>query len=209
MRVAASKIIAKNIRLDDHVERVAELAAALAEALGQPEREVSRIRLAAKLHDIGKAAVPPGVLEKIGPLNQHDWVAIRRHPVIGEYIVMAARNPQQIAELIRASHERTDGQGYPDGLAGDDIPLGSRIIAVCDAFDAMTNDRAYRSAMSPKAALVELQRHSGTQFDVLAVAVFCAERHRASQIRPATAIATSDAMLAGASATPATQSRWS
>ena len=159
--------------LDDHVKRVSKLSGALAEALDQPEREVARVRLAAKLHDIGKNAIPAEILDKPGALDEREWRHIRRHPVIGERIVLAAPALAATAPLIRSSHERFDGQGYPDGLAGQDIPLGSRIIAVCDAFDAMTSDRLYRRAIGVDAALAELKQHAGTQFDATIVDTFC------------------------------------
>jgi diguanylate cyclase (GGDEF)-like protein len=159
--------------LDDHVERVAELAGALAQALGQPEHEVRRIRLAARLHDVGKTAIPAEILNKPGPLDEREWEFVRRHPLIGERIVMAAPALANTAELIRSSHERIDGHGYPDGLAGENIPLGSRIICVCDSFDAMTSDRRYRRPIGIDAALEELKRNAGTQFDATVVSVFC------------------------------------
>jgi diguanylate cyclase (GGDEF)-like protein len=166
-------ITEQNISLDDHVERVSELAGALAVALGQPEHEVQRIHLAARLHDVGKTAIPAAILDKPGPLDEHEWEFICRHPLIGERIVLAAPALANTAELIRSSHERIDGQGYPDGLKGNDIPLGSRIILVCDAFDAMTSDRAYRRAIGVDAALTELKRHAGTQFDTTVLEAFC------------------------------------
>jgi diguanylate cyclase (GGDEF)-like protein len=168
--------------IDEHVERVSTLAAAVAETLGEPEYEVLRIRQAARLHDVGKAAIPAAILEKPGPLDEREWEFMRRHPLIGERIALAAPALATTAALIRSSHERVDGHGYPDGLAGADIPLGSRIIAVCDAFDAMTSDRPYRQAMSVDAALAELHGSAGTQFDPAVVEAFCtaaARRHSA------------------------------
>jgi diguanylate cyclase (GGDEF)-like protein len=166
----------QHVALDDHVDRVdrvSELAGALASARGEPASEVARIQLAGRLHDIGKAAIPAAVLDKPGPLTDREWEFVRRHPAIGERIVLAAPALANTAEIIRSSHERIDGHGYPDGLAGDDIPIGSRIIAVCDAFDAMTSERPYRPAMSTDAALLELKRNAGTQFDATIVEEFC------------------------------------
>jgi diguanylate cyclase (GGDEF)-like protein len=162
----------QNIDLDEHVERVSELAGAMAEALGEPDHEVRLVRLAGRLHDVGKTAIPATILDKPGPLTEQEREFIRRHPAIGERIVLAAPALADTAPLIRSSHERFDGSGYPDRLSGEDIPLGSRIIAVCDAFDAMTSERAYRRAMSRQAALEELERNSGTQFDAAVVAAF-------------------------------------
>ena len=166
-------ITEQDICLDEHVERVSELAGAVAEALGMPEHEVRLVRLAGRLHDVGKTAVPAAILDKPGPLDEQEWKFMRRHPAIGERIVMAAPALAGTAPLIRSSHERIDGGGYPDGLTGKDIPMGSRIIAVCDAFDAMTSKRLYRRPMSTGAALEELKRHAGTQFDAEVVEAFC------------------------------------
>jgi HD-GYP domain-containing protein (c-di-GMP phosphodiesterase class II) len=113
------------------------------------------------------------VLHKPGPLSDEEWEFMRRHPVIGERILSAAPALAQAAKLVRASHERFDGRGYPDRLAGEDIPLGARIIFVCDAYDAMTSGRPYRDGMSAAEALDELRRCAGTQFDPIVVDVFC------------------------------------
>jgi diguanylate cyclase (GGDEF)-like protein len=171
-------ITEQNACLDEHVELTAKCSGALAEALGQPEREVRRIRLAAKLHDVGKTAIPASILDKPGPLDEREWEFLQRHPLIGERIVSAAPALADTATLIRSSHERVDGQGYPDGLAGQNIPLGSRIIAVCDAFHAMTSDRVYRRQISRDAALEELKRRAGTQFDTTVVDAFCKQMER-------------------------------
>jgi diguanylate cyclase (GGDEF)-like protein len=156
----------------DHVEHVSELAGAMAEALGQSSHEVWRIRLAARLHDIGKAAIPRAILDAPRPLDEQERMLIRTHTLIGERIVLAAPALAGTAELIRSSHERIDGAGYPDGLAGEQIPLGSRIIAVCDAFDAMTSERPYRPTRSAEAAVTELERNGGSQFDSAVVEAF-------------------------------------
>jgi diguanylate cyclase (GGDEF)-like protein len=159
---------------DDHVERVSELSGDLAEALGLSASEVSLIRLAGRLHDIGKSAIPAGVLDKPGPLDEAESEFMHRHPGIGERIVLAAPALAGTAAIVRSTHERVDGHGYPDGLSGDAIPLGSRIIAVADAFDAITSERAYRRAKSAEAAVSELRRNAGTQFDAPIVEAFCA-----------------------------------
>jgi diguanylate cyclase (GGDEF)-like protein len=177
-------ITEQNVLLDDHVERVSELAGAVAETLGEPEHEVARIRLAARLHDVGKTAIPAAILDKPGPLDEREWEFVHRHSQIGERIVLAAPALAATAPLIRSSHERVDGNGYPDGLAGQDIPLGSRVIAVCDAFDAMTSERPYRQSIAVDAALAELARNAGSQFDARVVEAFC--RSRASRKRKPT-----------------------
>ena len=164
-------IAEQDVLLAGHVERVAALARELAKALGQPDHEIERICLAARLHDIGKTEVSAVLLNKPSPLDAEDWTVLRRIPVIGERIVLAAPALASTASLIRSSHERIDGQGYPDGLAGHDIPLGSRIIAVCDAFDVMTS--LYGKPVGTDAALEELELHAGTQFDAAVVEAFC------------------------------------
>jgi two-component system cell cycle response regulator len=151
--------------LDEHADGVGVLAVMLADRLGLTDAEQARIQLAARLHDIGKTAIPDSLLDKRGPLVDEEWAFIRRHTLIGERIVRAAPSLAPTADLIRSSHERVDGTGYPDRLSGDQIPIGSRIIAVCDAYDAMTTTRVYRAAMTPANALEEISREAGAQFD--------------------------------------------
>jgi two-component system cell cycle response regulator len=160
--------------LSEHLTDVAGLAEGVAERLGLEGIEVERVRLAAELHDIGKMAIPDAILQKPAALDEDEWLFMRRHTLIGERIIDAAPSLSAVATLVRSSHERFDGTGYPDRLAGGDIPIGSRIVAVCDAFDAMTTNRAYRSAMAHDAALIELRECAGTQFDPVVVEVFCA-----------------------------------
>ncbi len=162
--------------LERHVERVSVLATELAEDLGLSEHEVQRVRLAAQLHDVGKTAIPAAILDKPGPLDPQEREFVHSHPAIGARIVSSAPALASTAPLILASHERIDGRGYPEGLAGDQIPLGARIIAVCDAFEAMTSQRAYRRAISADEALQELRRNSGSQFDAAVVDAFCKRR---------------------------------
>ena len=137
----------------------------------KPLDEVLR---AAELHDIGKLAIPDEILDKAGPLDESEWVFMRQHSVIGERILGAAPALAPVARLVRSSHERWDGGGYPDGLIGEAIPLGARIVFVCDAYDAMTSDRCYQRARTPQAAIAELRRHAGTQFDPRVVEALCA-----------------------------------
>jgi two-component system, cell cycle response regulator len=159
--------------LGAHVHDVGLLAAAVAEELGLGGRELQHVRHAAELHDIGKVAVPSAILDKPGKLDADEWAFIARHTIIGERILGAAVALRPVATLVRASHEHYDGNGYPDGLRGVEIPLGARIVSVCDAYDAMTTDRPYKRAMTPEDALAELQRCAGTQFDPAVVAAFC------------------------------------
>jgi len=158
--------------LNGHSVEVRELAGRTARELGLPEDLVQPIQHAAELHDIGKVAIPDAILNKPGPLDEPEWEFMRRHTVIGQSIAAAAPALNVVGELIRSSHERWDGAGYPDGLAGEEIPLGARIICLCDAFEAMTSDRAYRLARSSDEAMAELRRCSGTQFDPVIVAAF-------------------------------------
>ncbi|HET6506311.1 MAG TPA: diguanylate cyclase [Baekduia sp.] len=159
--------------LRTHLASVADLAVAVARKLGLSAAEVEQVRHAADLHDVGKVAIPDAILDKPGPLDADEWAFMRRHTIIGERIVAAAPALSAVAPLVRASHERWDGRGYPDALAGERIPLGARIVAVCDSFDAMIDqDRAYREPMAEDDALAELQRCAGTQFDPRVVAAF-------------------------------------
>jgi diguanylate cyclase (GGDEF)-like protein len=159
----------RDLGMQDHLSGVARLARLTAVELGLPDLEVRRIQLAAELHDVGKAAIPEAILSKPSKLNEEEWQFMRRHTLIGERILRAAPSLSYTADLVRSSHERLDGTGYPDGLRGDEIPLGSRIIAVCDAFDAMTSRRPYRDALPRETALAELRRCAGTQFDIAIV----------------------------------------
>jgi diguanylate cyclase (GGDEF)-like protein len=163
--------------LGTHAETVA-LAAATAEALGMNPDEVEQVRHASELHDVGKVAIPDAILGKPGPLTDEEWSFVHRHPVIGERIILAAPALARVAALVRASHERWDGAGYPDNLAADAIPLGARIVAVADAYAAMTAGRPYRAPRTAHEALDELRRCAGSQFDPAVVEAWCAARER-------------------------------
>jgi len=155
----------------EHSRSVLDLALAVARALGLEPRELAEVGQVALLHDIGKVGVPDGVLQKPGALDDAELGLMRAHPAIGERIVRAVDGLAHIAPAVRAEHERWDGTGYPDGLAGDAIPLASRICLVCDAYDAMTTDRPYRRALDEPAALAELESGAGRQFDPRVVEV--------------------------------------
>jgi two-component system, cell cycle response regulator len=159
--------------LHDHHHEVADLAVAVASKLSMLPDDVDVMARAAELHDIGKMAVPDQILQKPGPLDAGELEFIRKHTLVGERILAAAPALQPVARLVRASHERWDGTGYPDGLRGEEIPLGARIIAVCDAYHAMTSDRVYQPPIDPVAALMELRRCAGTQWDPQVVEIFC------------------------------------
>jgi two-component system, cell cycle response regulator len=161
----------RNPDLGGHLSGVAELAERTARRLGLPVEEVERIRHAGELHDVGKVAIPDGILGKPGALNEEEWAFVRRHPLIGERIVSSAPSLSSVALLVRSSHERWDGTGYPDRLAADQIPLGSRIVAVADAYDAMTAGRPYAAPRTPQEALAELRGCAGSQFDPAVVEV--------------------------------------
>jgi diguanylate cyclase (GGDEF)-like protein len=164
----------QNESLVEHLGQVAELAEMTAAGMHLAPREVELTRLAAELHDVGKAAIPASILNKPGALDEAEWLLMRRHSAMGERIVGAAPTLEAIGPIVRAAHERPDGSGYPDGLQLDQIPLSARIIAVVDAFDAMTNDRPYRDALTTERALAELRLHAGTQFDTTVVEAFAA-----------------------------------
>jgi diguanylate cyclase (GGDEF)-like protein len=158
--------------LREHIRGVAEQAGATAERLGLAAHEVSRVVLAAELHDIGKAAIPDSILNKPAGLDEGEVRFMHSHTVIGERIVLAAPSLAPLSDLVRSSHERYDGGGYPDGLRGPEIPRGAAIIAVCDAFDAMVGGRPYREAIGAADAIQELRRCSGSQFEPDVVEAF-------------------------------------
>ncbi|HEV7363998.1 MAG TPA: HD domain-containing phosphohydrolase [Solirubrobacteraceae bacterium] len=160
--------------LGEHVDGVAAMAAAVARRLGLDETQVERIAHAARLHDVGKVAIPDAILAKPEPLEPEEWEFIQRHTIIGERIIAAAPALTDVARLVRSSHERWDGTGYPDALAGEAIPLGARIVSACDAYDAMITDRPYQAAVDSEHACAELRRCAGTQFDPAVVPAFLA-----------------------------------
>ena len=142
--------------------------------LGLRKDELEELARAAQLHDLGKLAVPDEILQKPGPLDDREWAFIRQHTLVGERILRATPALRGVAKVVRSSHEHWDGSGYPDALAGEDIPLASRIVMACDAYHAMTSDRPYRQARTPDDALEELMRLAGTQFDPTVVRVLVA-----------------------------------
>jgi HD-GYP domain-containing protein (c-di-GMP phosphodiesterase class II) len=159
--------------LHQHVRDVGLLASAIGRTYDLDSEQLDELRRAAELHDLGKLAIPDRILDKPGPLSEAEWRLMRQHTIIGERILNAAPALRPVARLVRSSHERWDGSGYPDGLAGRAIPLGARIIAACDAYDAITSERAYHAARSSKEAMAELRRHAGTQLDPEVVERLC------------------------------------
>ena len=178
-RALLSVLAQRDPDLSDHLDDVGRLAERTARELGYPNELVERIRLAAELHDIGKMAIPEALLHKRGPLTEREWTLMHQHTVAGERIIATSPALADIAPLVRSSHERWDGAGYPDGLVGEQIPPGARVITVCDSYHAMTSDRTYRNAMSTEVALAELRAGAGTQFDPEVVDAFLRHHARA------------------------------
>ena len=159
--------------LRGRLDGVAALTRAVARALHLSSDDIDVLVRAAELHDVGKVAVPEAILAKPGPLDDVEWGFVRQHTIVGERILSAAPALVPVAKLVRSSHERYDGNGYPDGLSGDEIPLGARIISVCDAFHAMTSARPYERALPRREALLEMRRCAGEQFDPDVVQSLC------------------------------------
>lgn len=168
----ANAIEAKDSYTRGHSERLAKLSYALALRLGLPSDEVSAVRLGAILHDVGKIGVPDRILRQSLALSDDDRAWVRRHPQIGADIIGPVAGLQKVAPLVRHHHEKWDGTGYPDGLKGEAIPVGARVIAVTDAFEAMVADRSYRPSMGLPRAIEELQKGAGTHFDPQIVTAF-------------------------------------
>lgn len=160
---------AKDLYTRGHSDRVADMSYEVAKGLGISGSELEEIHMAAHLHDIGKIGVPDNVLNKNGKLAPHEWEYMKMHPVIGYKILSKSKRLKAISEIVLYHHERWDGKGYPGGISQADIPIGSRIIAVCDAIDAMTSDRPYRKAMSFETCLNELNINKGIMFDPVVV----------------------------------------
>jgi two-component system, cell cycle response regulator len=180
--VLLSALTEHHPNLGDHLTGVTELVQAVARDLNIDGDRLDQLRDAAALHDIGKIAIPDSIINKPADLSPQEWVLMRQHTLIGERIVTSAPALRGAAPLVRSSHEAFDGSGYPDGLAGDAIPLGARVIAVCDAFDAMISNRSYSPAITIDDALAELGRCAGTQFDPAIVTAFqrvMVQRHQA------------------------------
>jgi diguanylate cyclase (GGDEF)-like protein len=175
--------------LGEHSDDIAGDVELLARAIGLGEEVVDLIIKAGDLHDVGKLGIPDEILTKPGALSEEEWTFMKQHTVMGEQIIAAAGpSLERIGPLVRASHERWDGKGYPDGLSGAEIPLGARIITICDSFRAMLDERVYKPAMTLQDALWELRRCAATQFDPYLVEVFCRlVSERAGVARPTAA----------------------
>ncbi len=180
--------IAKELDLRDegtarHCQTVARYARAIARELELPGEVVEAVRLAGLLHDVGKIGIPGSIVSKPGALDHDEWVAMQHHPRIGAGILEDA-GLEDIREWILAHHERPDGEGYPRGLPDEEIPLEAKILAVADAYEAMTNDRCYRRAIGRERAVAELRRHAGAQFDEVVVEAFVQVLERDEQSAP-------------------------
>jgi len=168
----AKAVEAREVDTEGHNQRLAAWAEAIARELGCSEAEVQAVYWAAWLHDIGVISVPDRILRKPGPLSEEEWEVVRRHPEVGAEIVAPVKKLAAVIPLIRAHQERYDGSGYPEGLKGEAIPLGARILAVADAYGAMIEGRVYRQAHPPEEAVAELERLKGVQFDPGVVEAF-------------------------------------
>ena len=163
---------------------VVDLSVLMADRMGLGEHERRLVELAAQLHDVGKLAIPREIVEKPGPLTKEEWAVMRTHPVRGQVLLEKAGGVlREVGVIVRASHERWDGHGYPDGLSGPSIPLAARMVACCDAFNAMTSERPYEPPLSHEAALRELVDNAGGQFDPHVVQALIAVKREATSIR--------------------------
>lgn len=163
--VLMDNLAARHPEMAAHLERAGELAAQVALRMGLESESLWKVGYAARLHDIGKLAVPKRIIDKPGRLSEKEWEVMERHTIVGARMLEEIPSLAPVAPLVRSSHERWDGGGYPDGIAGERIPIESRIVFACDAFDAITSVRPYQDAVSVPKALAELARCAGTQFD--------------------------------------------
>jgi putative nucleotidyltransferase with HDIG domain len=177
LAMIAQAIDAKDPYTAKHSKNVSNIAVRLARAMGLDEGEVRRVRVAALMHDIGKVGVRGSIIRKPGKLDAQEGEAMRQHPVISAEIMRPVELLGEAAEIVRHHHEHIDGSGYPDGLKSLEIPLGSRVVLVADAFDALTTDRPYRKGRSKQEALEVITAHAGTQFDATVVAALRSVLH--------------------------------
>jgi PAS domain S-box-containing protein len=175
VRTLLAALEARDFYTGEHSKQVVALASAIARKLGLDENDTRDVEQVALLHDIGKVGIPDAILQKQGPLDDQEWQLMRQHPIVGERIIAGTPGLSHLAPAMRAEHERWDGSGYPDGLAGEQIPLASRITLACDALHAMTSERPYRSAMTLQGARQELRACTGSQFDPHVIEALLAE----------------------------------
>jgi len=188
IRALEKALQAKNVYTEGHSRRVAEKSVEIAKAMKVPRDQIRHIELGALFHDIGKIGIRDDVLNKPGRLTESEYEHMKLHPIVAEQILSPIEELRPIVDIVKHEHERWDGTGYPMGLKGTQIPLGSRFIAITDAWDSMVFDRIYRKAMPHDVALAEIEKHSGTQFDPACVRIFCdIERARLRPPAPAAA----------------------
>ena len=185
VRSLAAALSARDGYTGEHSNTVRDLAIAVGSAMGLEGRALAEVEAGALLHDVGKIGIPDAILHKPGPLDEAEWDLMREHPAIGERILRQLPGLAEVALAVRHEHERWDGNGYPDGLAGEEIPLTSRIVLVCDAYNALVSDRPYRSRLTRAEALRELHRCAGSQFDPTVVATLLAHLGAEGAARPA------------------------
>jgi putative nucleotidyltransferase with HDIG domain len=168
-------MLARDAQTHQHAERVRTYATALARAIGIDDaRTLDAVDRSAILHDVGKLGIPDRLLDKPGPLTPHEYEWVKQHATLGADLLVAARLPNAICRIVRHHHERWDGAGYPDGLAGEAIPVGARILCIVDCYDALTSDRPYRPALTYEAAFQVIAEGRSTQFDPAMADVFLA-----------------------------------
>ena len=188
IRALEKALQAKNVYTEGHSRRVAEKSVEIARAMKVPREQIRHIELGALFHDIGKIGIRDEVLNKPGRLTESEYEHMKLHPIVAEQILSPIEELRPIVDIVKHEHERWDGLGYPMGLKGTQIPLGSRLIAITDAWDSMVFDRIYRKALPHEVALAEIEKHSGTQFDPDCVRIFCEiERARLRAALPAAA----------------------
>jgi putative two-component system response regulator len=168
----ALAVDAKDQFTQGHSQKVSTYAVLIAEAIGLKGAQIEEIRLGSMLHDVGKVGILESILNKNGPLNPDEWEAMKRHAEYGAKLLEPLRGTENVREMVAHHHEFFDGSGYPDGLAGSQIPLGARIVAIADAYDTITSERTYKKARTPDEALLELKRCGNAQFDPELVRVF-------------------------------------
>lgn len=173
-------LYAKSTETEEHAKRLKNYCLAIGREMGLSVKEMDEISLLAVLHDIGKVGIKESILQKPGKLTKEEWEEMKKHPEIGYRIAQNTPELANVAEYILYHHERWDGQGYPQGLKGEEIPVLCRILAVADAYDAMTSDRTYRKAMNREEAIAELKRNAGTQFEPEVVEKFINCLHKLS-----------------------------
>jgi HD-GYP domain-containing protein (c-di-GMP phosphodiesterase class II) len=183
----AASLLERDRYTGEHSESLIQMTEMVASGLGLGPDELKQVKTAALLHDIGKVGIPDHVLHKPTKLDEDEWALMKEHPVIGERILRAIPGLGGVARIVRHEHERWDGKGYPDGLEGEQIPIGSRIILACDAYHAMTSDRPYRAALPHSVAVEQLVEGAGTQFDpaVTEVLIGCLYSLRQANLSPA------------------------